>query len=89
MKKNVIRIVLVMIILAWMFMVFGFSNADGEASSGLSIKVSEFLSIPLSKIVSIPKEEITISIEPVIRKLAHLSEYTVRRYVIFWNVFYV
>lgn len=49
-------------------MVFGFSNDNAEKSTGLSMKVS--------KIFTQDVETLKI-IEPIIRKLAHLTEYTI------------
>ena len=66
MKKNILRIFLIILILIWMIVVFGFSNTGGNESTGMSMKVARFLF----------KNESYIKLaEPIIRKLAHLSEY--------------
>ena len=69
MKKNVLRIFLIILILLWMRLVFGFSSDNAEKSSNLSIKISR---------VFISNEENLTVVEPVVRKLAHLSEYAIR-----------
>ncbi len=66
-KKTFLRIVIVIMIVFWMLTVFRFSDQDGEESSNLSKEVA-------SKIVE--TEEQVEEVEPYIRKLAHLTEYT-------------
>lgn len=67
-KKIVLRIIIVILIVIWMLLVFCLSNQNGKQSSGLSKKVAGFFTSDNDKI------EI---IEPYIRKIAHLSEYTI------------
>ena len=68
MKKNILRIVLIILILCWMYMVFGFSNAGGEESTGLSTRIAKIFI----------KNEVYIEfVENIIRKLAHLTEYAI------------
>lgn len=68
MKKNILRIVLIILILCWMYIVFGFSNAGGEESTGISTRVAKFF----------VKNEAYIRLaEHIIRKVAHLSEYAI------------
>lgn len=78
MKKKILRLTLIILILLWMKIVFGFSSDNAETSSGLSMKVAKFFT---------KNEEILVVLEPIIRKLAHLSEYAVRRNIILWIVF--
>ncbi|MCI8310512.1 MAG: VanZ family protein [Clostridia bacterium] len=66
MKKNILRVVLLILIFLWMYVVFGFSKDSGEASSGLSTKIASLFS---------KNENVISAIEPIIRKIAHLSEY--------------
>ena len=67
-KKNILRIVLLILILCWMYVVFGFSNADGEESAGLSAKIARLF----------VKNEMYVKFaEGIIRKLAHLTEYAI------------
>ena len=78
MKKNILRIFLIILILLWMRLVFGFSNDNAERSSGLSLRIS--------KIFTSSEEKLEV-LEPIVRKLAHLSEYTVGRLFILWFIF--
>lgn len=59
-------------------MIFNLSNQNGGDSSNLSRKVAG---------IFVFNEEMIDIIEPYIRKLAHLSEYTVRRNFIFNFIF--
>ena len=68
-KKIILRIFLIILILLWMWMVFGLSNDNAEESSSLSLKIS--------KIFTKDKDVLRI-LEPVVRKLAHLTEYMAR-----------
>ena len=70
MKKIILRIILICLIFMWMYTVFGLSGDNGEKSSGLSFSISKFFS---------KNEDVILIIEPIIRKIAHLSEYAVRR----------
>ena len=69
MKKNILRIILIILILCWMNIVFGFSKDDGEASSSISLRIAKIFS---------KDENFLRKLEPIIRKVAHLSEYAVR-----------
>ena len=66
-KKLLIRIILIILILCWMRIVFGLSSDNAEQSSSLSLTIARWFS---------KKEEVLMILEPVIRKIAHLSEYT-------------
>ena len=77
MKKMIVRIVLMILIIVWMVLVFGFSNDNAEASSGLSYQVAKFF---------VHTEEKVKQLEPIIRKLAHLSEYMAGRIFVLWIV---
>ena len=78
-KKIIIRIISIIMLLATFFVIFGFSNQDGQASGETSRKVA-------GKIVDIfpatknksrqEKERIVENMQPIIRKLAHFSIYT-------------
>ncbi|MBR2290066.1 MAG: VanZ family protein [Clostridia bacterium] len=78
MKKKMIRIIIVILILLWMRLVFGLSNDNAEKSSSLSFQISNFI---------VQNEEKAKSIEPVVRKLAHLSEYMARTDFYFMDYF--
>lgn len=74
-KVIIIRIILIILILLWMYIVFGFSSQDGEESSGISFKISMLLTKN--------NEDIAKTIEPYVRKIAHFSEYAVGAILIF------
>ena len=78
MKKNILRIVLIILILCWMYIVFGFSGASGNASTGISEKIA--------KLFSGLTDDLYL-VEQIIRKLAHLFEYIIRWNVNLWLVF--
>lgn len=60
------RIILLVLIILWAWSVFGFSSQDGDESSGLSRKVAE---------IFFHTEEALAIAEPIIRKIAHFTEY--------------
>ena len=78
MKKNILRIFLIILILLWMWLVFGLSSDTGETSSGISYNIAKFFA---------NTEEKAKKLEPIIRKLAHLSEYATGRIFILWIIF--
>lgn len=77
MKKNILRIILIVCILFWMYTVFGFSKHTGEVSSGISTKIAKLFS---------NDEDVIITLEKIIRKIAHLSEYAVGG-ILFYSLF--
>ena len=65
-NKKVKRFIILLLIILWAFLIFGFSSQNGDESSGLSRKIVELFT----------KNEETIQlVEPYVRKLAHFSEY--------------
>ena len=75
MKKIVFRIIFLILILIISSIIFGFSNQNGETSSGISKKIIT----KIADIVNINNEKRTTFIiegEKVIRKLAHFGIYT-------------
>lgn len=76
MKKNFLRIILMILLLETFFMIFGFSNQDAEESGGLSSNVAKIIlkQVPCQEIED--KESILERTERVIRKVAHFSIYT-------------
>lgn len=67
MKKIwIIRIILFVLIILWAVTVFNMSNQQGVESSGLSKKITALF---------FESKELIEKIEPIIRKIAHLSEY--------------
>lgn len=63
-----------------MYMMIGFSGMGGEASSGLSLKVTEGIVevievVDIFDFISISKETQTEMLHPIVRKVAHVTEY--------------
>jgi len=80
MKINVLRAVLIFLLILQMWIIFGFSNQDGETSGSISRQVTETITKNIDSIQNLPKDvkEIKLKkIEHIIRKLAHFSIYTV------------
>ena len=77
-KIMIIRIILLILIAAWMIIVFKFSNEDAEKSSKTSKKVTEQVVEVLNK--DLPEKEKTKKVkeyQPIIRKIAHFTLYTI------------
>lgn len=72
-----IRIVLVMLLMGTFYMIFDFSSQDGQESGGLSRKVTTIIVKKILFISDDRQKESIEQIEPIIRKLAHFSIYTV------------
>lgn len=80
MKINILRAILIVLLLLQMWIIFGFSNQDGETSGSISRKITEIITKNISAIQNLPKDEKQIvlkRIEHIVRKLAHFSIYTV------------
>ena len=67
-KKTVLRSIIFALIIIWSATTFQFSNQNGKDSSNLSREVASML---------VSEEEQIAATEPLIRKIAHLSEYAV------------
>lgn len=79
MKKNILRIILILLLLGTFYIIFGFSSQDGEKSGSLSRRITEKIAtlIPqIQKENEIEKENIMNTMESIIRKMAHFSIYT-------------
>lgn len=80
MKKNILRLILIVLLCGTFSIIFGFSSQDSEQSGGLSKKITTAVVnfIPkLRELDNLQKEEVTHRMEKVIRKIAHFSIYTV------------
>lgn len=78
MKINVIRTILIILLFATFYIIFGFSSQDGETSSGISRKITDTilqLSSKYNNLETEKKEQIADTTEKIIRKLAHFSIY--------------
>ena len=77
MKKNIIRVILLILLLGTFYIIFGFSGQDGEESSGLSRKETEFITDNIFQLSNESKIQYINQLEYIIRKLAHFSIYTI------------
>ena len=78
MKINIIRGILILLLAGTFFLIFGFSSQNATESSGISKKVSEAIVEITNKNDTVQeKNKIVKMLEPIIRKLAHFSIYTV------------
>lgn len=80
MKKNIIRIILIVMLIETFYIIFGFSNQNGEESSGISSQITERITSNIKSIQEKPANDKKITIhriETIIRKIAHFSIYTV------------
>ena len=75
MKKNIIRVVLLVLVIAISAVIFGFSAQDGETSGGISKRVITII----ADIINLNGDTRNIFVkkgEGVVRKLAHFGIYT-------------
>ena len=80
MKINILRATLIILLFLQMWIIFGFSNQDGETSGTISRQITELITKKISAIQNLPNDEKEIvlkKIEHIVRKLAHFSIYTV------------
>ena len=85
MKKNIIRIILIILLALTFYIIFGFSSQNSKESSGISSNITRIITDRTKFIQKKPDEEKNIiikRIESIIRKLAHFSIYTVVRYIV-------
>ena len=79
-KINILRIILVTMLFVMFYIIFGFSNQNGEKSGSKSRKITVILTKKIKSIQNMKEEEKEIKlkqIEHYIRKLAHFSLYTI------------
>ena len=75
---NIKRIILLILIIIWMITVFCFSSEDSKKSGNTSGKVTEQVVEIMNK--NIPKEEKLKKVKeyhPIVRKIAHVTLYTI------------
>lgn len=80
MKINILRITLIMLLLLQMWIIFGFSNQNGDESGSISRKITEIITKNIKSIQGLEKDEKEKTlkrIEHIVRKIAHFSLYTV------------
>ena len=76
MKINILRAILIILLILQMWIIFGFSNQNGEESGSISRRITEAVTKNISSIQE-EKEKVLRKIEHIIRKLAHFSLYTI------------
>ena len=79
MKKNILRIILLILLGLTFYIIFGFSGQDGESSGTISQRVTQvIINInPCTKNLDIQKKyQIEETLHPIVRKIAHFSIYT-------------
>ena len=93
-KKNLIfkRILFIVMLLATLYIIFGFSSQDGEQSGNLSLKVTNFIVEMFSKVKNMDlalRMHYIERLHPIIRKLAHFSIYCLVGFSVmgFWCTF--
>lgn len=83
MKINIIRGILIILLAGTFYMIFGFSSQNSEESTGVSMSVSEAIINLTNKGENADiKYQLAKNIEPIIRKLAHFSVYTLVGFLI-------
>lgn len=79
MKNKYIKIIFGILVFIWMITVFNFSNQPAETStntSGNTIKAIINIFPNIRKLEENEKEQIVSNLQPIVRKLAHFSIYT-------------
>ena len=79
-KINILRAILVILLVGIFYIIFGFSNQNGEQSGSISRKITVNITKNIKSIQELEetkKEEMLGKIEHIIRKLAHFSLYTI------------
>lgn len=77
MKKNILRVILIILLICTFNVIFGFSSQNGEESSGISRRVTEFIVDEIIKADEENRIELINNLEGIVRKLAHFSIYAV------------
>lgn len=79
MKKNIVRIILILLLAITFIVIFNFSNEDSKKSGNASKKITNEITKNIDSIQKLNKVEKTKEldrIEGIIRKIAHFSLYT-------------
>ena len=77
---NIKKIASIIAVLIWMSIIFGFSNQQGEGSGNTSRKISEVIVQMIDiqhKYSEVEKDKLIEIVEPILRKVAHLTIYTI------------
>ena len=76
MKIHIIRTLLILLLLETFFIIFGFSNQNGEESGSLSTNLTKLILKQINHDEAQNDEQVIKKVEVVVRKLAHFSIYT-------------
>lgn len=76
MKIHIIRTLLILLLLGTFFIIFGFSNQNGEESGSLSTNLTKLILKQINHDEAQNDEQVIKKVEVVVRKLAHFSIYT-------------
>ncbi|MBR2213992.1 MAG: VanZ family protein [Eubacterium sp.] len=78
-KVWIIRIVLIILILGWMYVIFGFSADDGDKSQSLSDKITfrvmKIIKPDYKKLPKKEQHEFFMTVSKTVRKIGHFGEY--------------
>jgi len=79
MKKNILRIILILLLFGTFYLIFNFSSQNSEESGGKSRQITEVVTKNVKDIQDLSKREkikVLYRIESIIRKIAHFSIYS-------------
>ena len=82
---NIKKIVSIIAVLIWMSIIFGFSNQQGEGSGNTSKKISKVIVQMIDiqhRYSEQEKDKLIEIVEPILRKVAHLTIYAIGGIVI-------
>lgn len=77
---NIRKIVSIIVVLIWMSVIFSFSNQQGEGSGNTSRRISEVIVRIIdvqNRYTSFEKDNLIETVEPILRKIAHLTTYAI------------
>ncbi len=77
---NIKKIVSIIVVLIWMSIIFGFSNQQGEGSGNTSRKISAVIVKIIdvkNRYSDLEKDNLIEVVEPILRKIAHLTTYAI------------
>ncbi|MBO5477798.1 MAG: VanZ family protein [Clostridia bacterium] len=86
-KKEIIKCINIILVLIWMIIVFWFSAQIGESSSNISGNtIRRIITFLNNNISALELEKIVEFLQPIVRKLAHFTMYTIGGFLIY-NLF--
>lgn len=76
-KKNILRVILLILLIGTFSIIFGFSSQNAEESGGLSSKITRIILSKINNGEILKQEHIVKRMEKIVRKIAHFSIYTI------------